>query len=253
MKMHILSGGRLRMRRGVFHPDATADETIDLPVSCYLLRHPQGNVLFDTGCHPQTGTDPVARWGGVTRVLTALHGPRDNVVDQLDLAGLRADDIDLVVNSHLHTDHCGCNEFFRRATMVCHAKELETAHGELGGKLGMSRQDWNHAMPFQTFEGQHDLFGDGRIVLLSMPGHTPGMCCARVQLERSGSFLLASDAVALKANLDADVHPRQTWNHDIASSSMDEVRRIGESGTTVIFGHDDAQWQTLRKGREHYD
>ena len=52
MKMHCLSGGRVRMRKSVYVPDADRSETIELPVSCMLLRHPQGNVLFDTGCHP---------------------------------------------------------------------------------------------------------------------------------------------------------------------------------------------------------
>ena len=52
MKMHALSGGRVRMRKSVYVPDADRSETIELPVSCFLLRHAQGNVLFDTGCHP---------------------------------------------------------------------------------------------------------------------------------------------------------------------------------------------------------
>ena len=52
MKMHVLSGGRVRMRKSVYFPDADRGETIELPVSCVLLRHRQGNVLFDTGCHP---------------------------------------------------------------------------------------------------------------------------------------------------------------------------------------------------------
>jgi len=52
MKMHVLSGGRLRMKKAIYYPDAGREETVDLPVSCILMRHAQGNVLFDTGCHP---------------------------------------------------------------------------------------------------------------------------------------------------------------------------------------------------------
>ena len=58
MKMHALSGGRVRMRKSVYVPDAERSETIELPVSCFLLRHPQGNVLFDTGCHPSVAENP---------------------------------------------------------------------------------------------------------------------------------------------------------------------------------------------------
>jgi N-acyl homoserine lactone hydrolase len=253
MKWHVLSGGRLQMRRSVYFPDAPREETFALPVMCHLLRHPQGNVLFDTGCHPDIAVDPVPRWGEKAKVLTPLHGRKDNVVDELAVLGLVPTDIDLVVNSHLHTDHCGCNAFFRTATVVCHAKELESARSELGPKIGQLPVDWDQPMPFETFEGQRDLFNDGRIVLLSMPGHTPGMSCAMLSLDRTGSVLLTSDAVALKANLDAGNHPRQTWDHDVATRSMDEIRRIGEQGTTVIFGHDEAQWQGLKKGVEFYD
>ena len=55
MKMHLLCGGRLRMRRNVYLPTADRSETFELPVPSVLLRHPQGNVLFDTGCHPAPG------------------------------------------------------------------------------------------------------------------------------------------------------------------------------------------------------
>jgi glyoxylase-like metal-dependent hydrolase (beta-lactamase superfamily II) len=253
MKWHVLSGGRLRMRKGVYFPDAARDETIDLPVICHLLRHPQGNVLFDTGCHPDIAIDPLPRWGDKSKVLVPLQGPRDNVIDELALLGLGPLDIDLVVNSHLHTDHCGCNAFFAKATVVCHARELETARAELGPKIGMMPIDWDQPMPFDTFEGERDLFNDGRIVLLPMPGHTPGMSCALVSLDRTGSVLLTSDAVALRANLEQGVHPRQTWDHNAATRSMDEIRRIGERGATVIFGHDEQQWQGLQKGVAFYD
>ncbi len=63
MKMHMLPGGRLRTRRSTYIPDAAEGETIELPVSCALLRHAQGNVLFDTGCHPQVADDRGKRAG----------------------------------------------------------------------------------------------------------------------------------------------------------------------------------------------
>ena len=53
--------------------------------------------------------------------------------------------------------------------------------------------------------------GDGRIVLVPLPGHTPGMTGALVELDRSGRFLLASDALSVRENLDRDIIPRNTW------------------------------------------
>src|SRR5215212_10041430 len=70
MRMHVLSGGRLRMRRSIYFPASDPTETIEMPVISILLKHPQGNVLFDTGCHPDVATNPDGRWGSLVRVMT---------------------------------------------------------------------------------------------------------------------------------------------------------------------------------------
>lgn len=253
MKMHILSGGRLRMRKSVYVPDAERGENMELPVSCYLLRHAQGNVLFDTGCHPSVHDNAEARWGSMARMMTPIGSHDQNVVDQLAVAGLKPEDIDVVVNSHFHSDHCGCNEFFRKATVICHAAELATAQAEDGPQRGYLPVDWKQPMPVDTIDSQRDLFNDGRIVLLPLPGHTVGMTTALVELDRSGRFLLASDAVPLQYNLERDVHPKNTWDVEQSARSMDEVRKIAAGGATVLYGHDDAQWQSLQTGAAFYD
>jgi len=252
MKMHILSGGRLKIKKSVYVPDADRQEMIELPVSCYLFRHEQGNVLFDTGCHPITATDAEARWGGMAKFMIPISQKQDNVIDQLYLLGMQADDIDLVVNSHFHSDHCGCNEFFKKATFICHQRELDAASSPDGANAGFLPIDWNHP-PIETIDGQKDIFNDGRIVLLPMPGHTPGMVTALASLDHSGAIFLASDAVALRDNLVKDINPRNTADPVASSESMQEIRKIESSGATIIFGHDDAQWQTLKKGTAYYD
>ena len=145
------------------------------------------------------------------------------------------------------------NAFFKRATIVCHARELEAASAPDAVKAGFVDADWKHPNRFDTFDGQKDLFGDGRIVALPLPGHTPGMSGALVQLERSGRYLLASDAVALRANFEREQNPKQTWNQDMALASLKEIQRIEAGGATVIFGHDLEQWESLKKGAQSYD
>lgn len=253
MKLHILSGGRLKMRKSVFVPEADRQEIFEIPVSCYLLKHPQGNVLFDTGCHPSTATDAEQRWGGMAKFMTPVSGPQDNVISQLKQLNIEPNDIDVVVNSHLHSDHCGCNAFFKKASFICHAKELEAARQEDAEKMGFLAVDWQQPMPMETIDGQKDLFNDGKIVLVPVPGHTPGMTGALVSLGRSGAFFLASDSAPLQSNLDREQMPRNMWNAALASQSMAEIRKIESGGAKVLFGHDDAQHQTLRTGLEYYD
>jgi len=253
MKMHVLSGGRLRMKRKIYVPEAGGAETIDLPVMCFLLRHQQGNVLFDTGCHPSAATDAASRWGALAKAMTVISSPDDHLLSGLASVGMTAADIDVVVNSHFHPDHCGCNEFFRRATIVCHARELEAASGPDAESSGFLAADWKHPNRFDTLDSERDLFGDDRIVLVPVPGHTPGTTSALVSLDRSGRFLLASDAVALQANLERDYSPRNTWDPERALRSLAEIRRIQSGGVSVVFGHDAAQWDSLRKGAHYYD
>jgi glyoxylase-like metal-dependent hydrolase (beta-lactamase superfamily II) len=253
MKMHVLSGGRVRVRRRIYFPDADRAETMDVPVYCFLLRHRQGNVLFDSGCHPSVIDDAEARWGSIAKVVTPIFSLELSLISQLQQVGLQPADIDVVVNSHLHLDHCGCNEFFRKATIVCHARELEAAKASNAAVMGYVRADWDHPMPLDTIEAERDLYGDDRIVLIPLPGHTPGSIGALVHLDRSGAFLLASDAVSLRANLDLNVLPRNTWSAERLDGTFQEIRRIEAGGVTVVCGHDEAQWHRLKKGGDAYD
>jgi len=253
MKMHILAGGRMRMRRSIYLPDADRSETIELPVSSILLRDVRGNVLFDTGCHPSVVQDPAARWGGLAKLMTPIMGPDDNVIAGLAALGLEPGDVDVVICSHLHPDHCGCNEFFTRATIMVHARELEAARDANAMAKGYVAADWDHPLRIEPLTGERDLHGDGRIVLIPLPGHTPGSLAALVALERTGAVLLASDTVSLRTHLDTGILPKNTWNADALVKSLDEVRRIEASGATIICGHDAAQWETLRKGADAYD
>ena len=252
MRLHLLSGGRLRMRRSIYQPGAPKGETFELPVSCALLRHARGNVLFDTGCNPAAAADPEGRWGGLARVMTPIFAAEDTVVPQLAVLGLTPDDIDVVVCSHLHPDHCGCNAAFGRATIMCHAAELDAARAEAAETQGYLPDEWERPGGYTTFADRHDLFGDGRIVLLPLPGHTPGTTGALVELERDGRFLIASDAAPMRSAL-AGVAPKNNWNQELAAASVAEIRRLEADGAVVIFGHDDTQWAGLRKGGDFYE
>jgi N-acyl homoserine lactone hydrolase len=253
MKMHLLSGGRLRVRKTMYDANAMRGETLEVPVSCILLRHSQGNVLFDTGCHPAVADNAQARWGGLAKIMTPVMQPGDNVVTALGAIGLTADDVDVVVCSHLHPDHCGCNTFFERATFVIHAQEVAAARAPDAEAAGYLAAEWAQPGALDAIDGERDLFGDGRIVLIPLPGHTPGTTGALVALDKSGAFFLASDTVSLRSTLDTGIIPRNTWNAVALEKSLAEIRRIEARGATVLCGHDDAQWATLRKGADAYE
>jgi N-acyl homoserine lactone hydrolase len=253
MKMHLLPCGRLRMRKSIFLPAAERSETIEIPVSSALLRHRQANVLFDTGCHPAVPDNPAARWGGLAKLMVPIMQPGEHVLTGLAGLGLQPDDIDVVINSHLHPDHCGCNAFFRKATFIIHGDELAAARAPGSEAAGYLAAEWEQPMPVDAVDGQRDVFSDGRIVLVRLPGHTPGSIGALTRLDRSGTFLLAGDTVSLRETLDTGIIPRNTWNGEALAKSLQEVRKIEASGATILCSHDARQWDSLRKGADAYD
>jgi glyoxylase-like metal-dependent hydrolase (beta-lactamase superfamily II) len=253
MKLNFLAAGRLRMKKSVYIPGADRTETIDLPVHSALIRHRQGNVLFDTGCHPSVADHAEERWGSLAKVVKPIMGASQTLLPSLACVGLEPDDIDIVVNSHLHLDHCGCNQFFKKATILAHAREVEAAKAPSAEAAGYLRAEWDYGQPIETVSGEKDLFGDARVVLVPLPGHTPGSLGALVSLDRDGPFLLASDAVSLRQCLDSGAAPRNTWNVEAQLKSFEEVKRIEMSGATVICGHDAQQWESLRKGGDGYE
>jgi N-acyl homoserine lactone hydrolase len=253
MIMHALCGGRLRMRKSIYLPEAPSNEFVELPVSSFFIRHSQGNVLFDTGCHPDVAEHATERWGSLAKLMTPISAPKENVLLGLQELGFGPHDIDVVISSHLHPDHCGCNAFFQKATVICHACELEAAQQPQAEKAGYLASEWNHGRGFETIAMQRDLFGDNKVILIPLPGHTPGTMGALVALDRSGSFLLASDTVSLRETFDREIVPRNTWNPERLLESFAEIRRIEAAGATVLCGHDAAQWETLKKGINAYD
>src|SRR5262245_29773840 len=105
MRVYALSCGALEFERHLFFPAAEAGVRITMPVSSYLIAHPQGQVLFDTGIHCDALVDPVARLGKRVAGLFAIRSrPGEDVVSQLAMLGVRPDDIRYVVTSHFHFD-----------------------------------------------------------------------------------------------------------------------------------------------------
>jgi glyoxylase-like metal-dependent hydrolase (beta-lactamase superfamily II) len=251
--MHVLSGGRLRMRVNTYFPELMKEQTAEFPCSCFLIRHKQGNILFDTGCHPAVETDAAARWGEEARKFVPVHRVGDNVLGGLAKLKLGPADIDVVINSHLHMDHCGCNEFFRKAVFLIHADEIAAASAASGERRGYFRADWDHPMSIEAVRGEQDLFDDGRVVLLPLPGHTAGTIGARIELDRSGSFVLAADAAPVRQCFVQGYSPSNSWNPARSCASLTELQRLEQQGSTILFGHDEDQWLTLNKTIQAYD
>ena len=189
VNVYALCGGLIDLDRSGFFSDVAPGTRETVPVICFLISHPSGHVLVDTGVHRQAIADPVGRLGerraGLFRLRSA---PTDEVVSQLALLGLVPDDVRYVVNSHFHFDHCGGNEFFPRSTFLVQRPEMEAARQVLAGatmRYSPSPVDFDHPLDYRLVDGEHDVFGDGQVVLVPTYGHTPGHQSVRVR-DRQG-------------------------------------------------------------------
>ena len=123
VKLYAMTCGRLvgRLKDMIEGEDGL----VALPIPSYLIEHPKGRAVFDTGMHPQCRTDAAGRMGaGVARIFGfEQFGPEDDVKSRLESIDRDPGKIDFIVNSHLHFDHAGGNELVPNATMVVQKRE----------------------------------------------------------------------------------------------------------------------------------
>lgn len=211
------------------------DGEVVLQVWSFLVDHPAGTVLFDTGMHPQVRDDAPGRLGTLADLFTLGYGPDDDVASRLAAVDTAADDVDVVVASHLHFDHAGGNALVPDARVVVQRAEID--HARRGDDGAYLRADWDTGHDLQEVEGEHDLFGDGRVVCVPTHGHTPGHQSLLVRLD-AGDLLLTADACYLRHSLEHLALPIFGWDLERQREVMRRFQRLEAGGTTLVFGHD---------------
>lgn len=201
--------------------------------SCYLVRHGDRLMIWDTGIDPATSGDPN---GGF--VLEAT------LVEQLAELGIAPADIEFVGVSHYHYDHTGQAKDFPRATLLIGQGDWQaiTHDPPLGNANPEHFPAWIAGdAKVETLTGDKDVFGDGSVVVLSMPGHTPGHRALLVRLPETGPVLLTGDLAHFAENYAREGVP--TFNTDRADTlaSFDRFKKMAENlGATVIIQHEPA-------------
>jgi glyoxylase-like metal-dependent hydrolase (beta-lactamase superfamily II) len=200
--------------------------------SCYLIRRGENYLLWDTGLP------------GELAGTSATSGPfttsvRTRIVDQLRQIGISPDRINFVGISHNHFDHIGQAADFPKATLLIGAEDWEaTKKGDAAARFGPWIKGGAKVVPIAR---DHDVFGDGSVTILDMPGHTDGHQALLVKLPKTGNILLTGDLYHFQENVKNRGVPSFNTDRADTLASMDRFAAIARSmKARVIVQHEPA-------------
>lgn len=245
MRLYALHCGGDFMPMSAFDPfDSEAGKSVYNPYFFYVVRHPDGVLLFDSGAHPELATDPVSRLGDAAADFEVKLGPEHHVERLLAAIGLEPADVDLVVQSHLHFDHAGGLESVRHAPVLVQREELTFAlEPPVYQEEIYVRADYDIGLDWQELDGDHDVFGDGRVVVISTPGHTRGHQSLLVRLPGGTIFLLA-DAAYLLGKMRARKLPGLLWSPDAMIASWERIEEIEQGEKAHLMTTHELDYET---------
>ncbi|HTQ78077.1 MAG TPA: N-acyl homoserine lactonase family protein [Burkholderiales bacterium] len=194
--------------------------------SCYLVRHGDEYLIWDTGFVP--GSNPSA--------------PNASLTDQLAQLGLAPDRIKYVGISHYHGDHTGQVSQFPNATLLIGKGDWEaiTAPKPAPGVNFPPFEHWIHGGgKVEPVPLDKDVFGDGTVIMLATPGHTPGHHSLLVKLKEKGAVILSGDAAHFHENYDSDGVPSFNTSRAETVASLERLKNIAARlNATVVLQHD---------------
>lgn len=195
--------------------------------SCYVIRHGDQVLLWDTGFP--------AAWKGQDKDLGELTVKEDKTIaEQLQQLGLKPADIDIVGISHMHSDHTGQASEFPNAELLIGTKDFEETKGK-DDPFGPWRKE---GAKVHSAQGDVDVFGDGSVMALHLPGHTPDHMALLVKLG-SGPVLLTGDLYHSREAREKRGVPPFNISREQTLQSMDKFEKLAkELGAKVIIQHE---------------
>jgi glyoxylase-like metal-dependent hydrolase (beta-lactamase superfamily II) len=234
--------------------------TSDMSMACFLIAHPKGNLIWDTGAIPDDSWTPTG--GMVTQHVTLPDGQQRNAdVDktlrgQLAEIGYTPSDIKFLVLSHYHYDHTGNANEFAAATWLVPQLEHDAMFG--GKAFGtMQPSTFSALQKSKTVilkQDEYDVFGDGAVIIKSAPGHTQGHQVLYVKLVKTGGVVLSGDLYHYPAEKTLDRVPTFEFNQEQTRASRVAVNAfLKKTGAQLWIQHDFVGNSKLKKSPQFYE
>ena len=243
MRLYALEYGQIDMDRRVIMPADRSGERIVVPVPGYLIQSGDATILVDTGMPRDILRDSAP----LAPRMRALGGEAAHAVETLARLGFRPADLTQIVATHFHFDHAGGLAEFPGVPIVAQRAALAEARITVAYAPLFAADS---GFVWREIAGDHDLAPGVR--LLATPGHAAGHMAVLVELPGGPAFLLAIDTIYTAQQLATD-----DWgaykDKDAAKASAARVQTLAAThNATLVYGHDPAQWATLRHAPEFY-
>lgn len=259
IKIHVLHCGEVQVDIALpFHQKSlnpiaytglfrSKKHQVILPVSAYLIEHPKGLILIDTGWHTDMRTNQIKNLGHFHYMINKAILPKGQAIDeQLAKMGIKPKDLDYVILSHLHTDHVSGLKLVSRAkNILVSEEELHCANKD---KLRYVHPMWKgvNLQTFKTSPSKYgplnrsfDLFGDDSIIFTPVPGHSQGVVATIVQ--RNDKFvLLTSDCGYASKSWEQMILPGVMINKEQLIKSLEWEKNMAKKPNCIeaLANHD---------------
>jgi len=245
-RLYVLDCGRnIGKDQARWSPGVNEGKPIEFSDNCYLIRHDRGLLLWDTGVPDAVAAMPdgmVVANGAITyRRARTLAG-------QLTELGVKPADVTYLAVSHTHGDHVGNVALFASSTVLIQGAEYDWA------MAGPNKPAFGPSATITRLAGDHDVFGDGSVTILSTPGHTPGHQSLLVRLPKTGYVVLSGDAVHFRDNWDHKRVPAMNVNREQTLASLQRIQGVlDERRAQLWINHDKPQSDGLRYAPAYYE
>jgi N-acyl homoserine lactone hydrolase len=190
-KLYVFDCGHITVSDiSIFSPRHDKGKTKKLVDSCYLIRHPKGDFLWDTGLPDKLAAMEKGFQNGPFHLQV-----KSTLMGQLADLGLQPKDIEMVGISHYHFDHTGNLNNFTSSKILIQKEEYDAAYSKNPAKFGFKPESYAKIdkKNYQVVDGDHDVFGDGSVVILKTVGHTPGHQSLLIRLKGEKPIILTGD------------------------------------------------------------
>ena len=250
MKLYVLDCGTLKDRDpGTYNLTRDQVQSTDMSDPCFLVVHSRGSLLWETGLNDATFNRP----GG--------GGPRGDKVErslksQLAALGYRPESITYLAMSHSHGDHSGNANDYATATWLVQRAEQANMFRSDASSPGAAAATYAALKNSKTvlIDGDHDVFGDGTVILKATPGHTPGHQSLFLRLAKTGPLVLSGDLYHFPAERTLKKMPTREATEGQTAASRETLEAfIRDTGATLWIQHDMTAYRKLQLAPMYYD